>query len=213
MSTPLRLGVLVSGTGRTLVNLADCIDEGMLPAAIALVISSRRDAAAIDRARERGLEVHVAARRDFETEDAMHDQITAWLTEARVDLVCLCGYMRWFRVDGPFAGRVMNIHPALLPEFGGKGMFGTRVHRAVLESDHEVTGCTVHIVDDQYDHGPVILQRHCPILDNDDEETLGARVFEQERLAYPEAIRLFAAGRIKLDNDKVTVLPEEEKKI
>ncbi len=206
MSGSLRLGILVSGGGRTLLNLADCIERGTLPATVAMVISSRAEAPAVHRARERGLDVRVAARGDFTGADEMHDVITSWLLEGLVDLVCLGGYLRWFRIDPPFENRVMNIHPALLPNFGGTGMYGAKVHRAVLDSDATVSGCTVHFVDDQYDHGPIILQRTCPVLAGDDVDHLAGRVFEQECIAYPHAIRLFAADRLSVRDGMVNIL-------
>ncbi len=205
MSRPLRLALLVSGGGRTLANLADRIDAGRLAAEIVLVIASRPDVPAVAIARARGLAVRIAHRRAFESEDRLHDAITAWLIERQAELVCLCGYVRWFRVDPPFRGRVINIHPALLPEFGGKGMYGLRVHRAVLAAGRRESGCTVHFVDDQYDHGPIILQLRCPVLPGDDEHTLAARVFEQECIAYPQAIALFAEGRVRLEGDGVRI--------
>lgn len=208
MSGSLRLGVLVSGGGRTLLNLADCIERGTLPATVSIVISSRANAPAVHRARELGLDVRVAAPDDFTGPDEMHDVITSWLLEGLVDLVCLGGYLRWFRVDPPFENRVMNIHPALLPDFGGPGMYGATVHRAVLDSDATVSGCTVHFVDDQYDHGPIILQRTCPVLPGDDVDHLAGRVFEQECVAYPHAIGLFAADRLSIRDGSVNILAE-----
>ncbi len=205
MSDPIRLGVLVSGGGRTLINLADRIEDGSLRASIELVISSRAGATAIRRARDRGFEVLIATTRGFASLRLLHDAITSALLERKVDLVCLCGYLRWFRVDKQFVGRVMNIHPALLPEFGGKGMFGLAVHRAVLAAGPDVSGCTVHFVDDTYDHGPIILQRTCPVLPGDDEHSLAARVFEHECLAYPEAIGLFAEDRLHLIDGLVEI--------
>ena len=208
MSRRLRLGVLLSGGGRTLLNLVDCIDTGSLPATVELVISSRPKAPAVQRARDRGLDVRIAARSDFGSETEMHDTITSWLLEHLVDLVCLGGYMRWLRVDPPFEQRVMNIHPALLPNFGGRGMYGPRVHEAVLKSGDSVSGCTVHFVGDQYDEGPIILQRECPVLPGDDVPHLAGRVFEQECLAYPEAIRLYAADRLRVEGGMVNILSE-----
>ncbi len=207
MSEPLRLGAMISGSGRTLLNLADRIDDGTLPATIALAVSSRRDAGGVPLARDRGLEVRVATRSTFASATAMHDAITAWLVEREVQLVCLCGYLRWFRIDPPFEGRVMNIHPALLPEFGGKGMHGQRVHRTVLAARRRFSGCTVHFADDRYDHGPIILQRICRVLPDDDEASLARRVFAQERLAYPEAVRLFAEGRLRLADGRARIIP------
>ena len=205
MNRPLRLGALISGGGRTLMNIADRIDDGTLNAEIAIVVSSRAGAAGVQLARERGLAVHVVLRRDFDTDEALHDAITAWLVQAQVDLVCLAGYLRWFRLDEPLKGKVINIHPALLPEFGGKGMYGERVHRAVLAAGRTESGCSVHFVDERYDHGPVIIQRRCPVLPDDDEQTLAARVFEQECIAYPEAIRLIAEGRVRLVGDRAEI--------
>jgi phosphoribosylglycinamide formyltransferase-1 len=198
MEAPLRIAALLSGGGRTLMNIADEIDAGTLNAEVVLVIASREKIAGVERARARGFDVRIARRRDFETDNALHDAITRWMLEKDVQLVCLCGYLRWLRIDEPFKGRVINIHPALLPEFGGKGMYGEHVHRAVLEAGRTASGCTVHFVDEQYDHGPTIVQRTCPVRPDDTVDTLAARVFEQECIAYPEAIRLFAGGRARL---------------
>src|SRR5262249_30692129 len=121
------------------------------------------------------------------------------------DLVTLAGFLKLLKIPADFAGRVMNIHPALLPAFCGQGMYGHRVHEAVLESGARASGCTVHFVDDQYDHGPVILQRVVPVLDDDTPETLAGRVFEQECEAYPEAIRLFAADLMKIEGNRVQI--------
>ena len=207
MTAPLRLAILISGGGRTLLNIADAIDRGEIAARIELVISSRHSAAGVEKARTRGFDVRVAAKKDFPDENAMHDAITAWLRQKKIDLVLLAGYLRLFRLTDDFRGKVMNIHPALLPDFGGVGLHGEHVHRAVLQSGRTISGCTVHFVDDQYDRGPVILQRSVPVLPDDTEETLAARVFEQECIAYPEAIRLFAQGRLRLDHHRVTILP------
>ncbi|MEE9131359.1 MAG: phosphoribosylglycinamide formyltransferase [Phycisphaerales bacterium] len=207
MSDPLRIAALISGTGRTLINILDKIDAGELNASVELVIASRGAIAGVELSEGRGLEVRIVRRRDFAGDDQMHDAISAALTEKRIELVCLCGYLRWFRVDDPFAERVMNIHPALLPEFGGQDMHGQVVHQAVLDSGGRLSGCTVHFVDEEYDHGPIILQRTCPVLRDDDHESLAARVFALECQAYPEAIRLFGAHRLSVNDDRVHILP------
>jgi phosphoribosylglycinamide formyltransferase-1 len=207
---PLRIAALISGGGRTLMNIADHIDAGRLKARIELVISSRGDAAGVEKSRARGFNTLVIKRKDFPTEDAMHDAITRQLLERRIELVCLCGYLRMIRIDEPFRWRIMNIHPALLPEFGGSGMHGERVHRAVLAAGKRESGCTVHFVDERYDMGPIILQRKVPVLPGDDEHTLAARVFEQERIAYPEAIGLFADDRLRVQDGRVVILPPRE---
>jgi phosphoribosylglycinamide formyltransferase-1 len=206
---PLRLGVLIGGGGRTLLNLADRIDAGSLHATIACVIAPRETIPGVERARRRGLAVTVAPA-SAEPAAANHDAITSCLQDSGVDLVCLAGYLRWLRIDEPFLGRVMNIHPALLPAFGGTGMYGERVHRAVLAHGCKVSGCTVHFVDEHYDHGPIILQKVCPVADDDTAETLAARVFELEREAYPEAINLQAAGRLRVEGRRVRVLAESD---
>ena len=189
---PLRIGALISGGGRTLLNIADCIERGELNATIATVIASRRDIPGVERVRRRGFDVHIAADYAAQGEDAVQDKIWKWLDDARVDLVCLCGWLKWLRVDPRYTGRIMNIHPALLPDFGGLGMYGLNVHRAVLAAGRTVSGCTVHFVDEHYDNGPIIVQRTCPVLPGDTPETLANRVFMEECKAYPEAIRKFA---------------------
>ena len=205
MTPQLRLACFISGGGRTLLNIADQIDAGALNARIELVMSSRGDVAGVARSRARGFNTLVIRRKDYPTDDDMHDAITRQLVERRIELVCLCGYLRHVRVDEPFRWRIMNIHPALLPDFGGPGMYGEHVHRAVLASGKKQSGCTVHFVNDQYDMGPIIVQRTVPILPGDDEHKLAARVFEQECIAYPEAIRLFAQGRLKVADGRVHV--------
>jgi folate-dependent phosphoribosylglycinamide formyltransferase PurN len=122
----------------------------------------------------------------------------------------MAGFLRLWRIPSDFAGKVMNIHPALLPDFGGRGFFGDRVHRAVLDSGATETGCTVHFADNQYDQGPIILQRRAKVLPGDTPAKLADRVFEQERIAYPQAIRLFAARRIELQNGIVRILEEDD---
>lgn len=199
-ASPLRIAGMISGGGRTLMNLASRIDRGELAASIELVIASRENIAGVALARERGFDVRIVPK------SAPDDRITQWLLEMNIDLVCMAGYLRLMRVDPPFRGRVMNIHPSLLPKFGGQGMYGLHVHRAVLAAGETISGCTVHFVDEQYDRGPIILQRTCPVLPNDDEHTLAARVFEQECLAYPEAVRLFAEGRLAVERGAVRIL-------
>ena len=193
-----------------MINLSDCIDDGTLDASINLVIASHPDIAGIKLAEERGLSLRVVESNDNNSLDETDDMITSLISDAGIDLVCLCGYLRLLRIDEHLEGRVINIHPALLPEFGGKGMYGRRVHRAVLATGRKFSGCTVHFVDEQYDHGPVILQKTCPVRPDDDEDTLAARVFEQECLAYPEAIRLIVSKRVKLEGGQVHIMPERD---
>jgi formyltetrahydrofolate-dependent phosphoribosylglycinamide formyltransferase len=196
MHTPIRLAVLISGGGTTLQNFIDRIADGRMQAEIAIVISSNSKAFGVERARRVNLQVEVIRRESFDSVTSFSDAIFACCRAADVDLVTLAGFLKLLKIPDDFAGRVMNIHPALLPAFGGKGMYGHHVHQAVLESGARISGCTVHFVDDHFDQGPIILQREIPVLDDDTPDTLAARVFEQECEAYPEAIRLFAAGRL-----------------
>ena len=202
-STPLRLAVLISGGGRTLVNLHQHISEGTLRAGISVVISSRSGARGVERARKLGLRAIVLERSTL-APDAFQTGVTEAVAGA--DLVCMAGFLSLWRIPEQWHGRVINIHPALLPDFGGRGMYGRRVHEAVLAAERNVSGCTVHFCDNQYDHGPIILQRKVPVLPDDTPETLAVRVFEQECIAYPEAIQLFAENRIKLAKSRVTIL-------
>ena len=202
--SPIRLGVLLSGGGRTLQNFCDQIAAGRLPATVEIVVSSRPDAYGLTRAANLDLPTRVVDRRRL-AGSAFSTAITDALTEASVDLVCMAGFLCLWTIPDIFEGRVMNIHPALLPDFGGKGYYGNRVHQAVLAAGRTESGCTVHFCDNLYDHGPIILQRRVPVQPDDTPDTLGARVFEQECVAYPEAIRLYAAGRLRLDGDRVVI--------
>lgn len=195
--SPLRLGLLVTGGGRTALNLHEHIRQGMLDARIEVVISSRGNALAVERCREAGLNVQVVDRR-FLPDEAFHGRVAAALEAAGAELVCMAGLLCYWEIPTSFAGRVVNIHPALLPAFGGKGFYGERVHRAVLASGVKETGCTVHFADNAYDHGPIILQRKVPVLPGDDVRTLAARVFAEELIAYPAAIKLFTSGKLTL---------------
>lgn len=197
----LRTALLISGGGRTALNLIACAERGELPIDVGVVLATRGDAPGVGRLEarvgDRGVKVHVVPRTPEDQLDSLHDRTDALLFDAGVELVCLCGWLRHFRVRGERAdwrARVINIHPSLLPEFGGPGMHGDHVHAAVLAAGRSESGCTVHYVDELYDHGPIILQRRVPVLPGDDVPTLAARVFEAELLAYPEAIRRHAAG-------------------
>ena len=188
---PLRLGCLVSGTGRHVMNVQDCIERGELPATIAVVLATKPDAPAIGLCRDRGLPVVVVPPQPSATVD---DRVDDALRAAGVELVVLAGYLRLFRVQA-WIDRCINIHPALLPRHGGKGLFGRHVHEAVLAAGDRETGCTVHWVDDRYDHGEAILQRRCSVQADDTPDALADRVFAEELLAMPEAIRRVARWR------------------
>jgi len=190
--TTLRLVVLLSGGGRTMVNLAEAIAAGELDAEIALVLSSRKDAKGIERARELGYPVEVFRPRDHASREAFVAAQAARIRAAEPDLVIMAGYLLHFPVPEGFEGRMLNIHPSLLPAYGGQGMYGERVHAAVLAAGERESGCTVHVVDDVYDHGPVVLQARVPVEPGDTVDSLAARVFEAECRTYPAAIRQHA---------------------
>ena len=191
----LSLAVLISGGGRTLKNLLGRKDAGELPVRFAVVVSSRPDAGGLQHARDAGVPVHVVQRSDYESVAAFSDEIFRVCREAGADLVVMGGFLKHVLVPEDFHERVINIHPSLIPDFAGKGYYGDRVHRAVLEAGVPETGCTVHFVDDEYDHGPILLQRRVAVEPTDDVQTLANRVFQAECEALPEAIRQLAARR------------------
>ncbi|MDB5357960.1 MAG: phosphoribosylglycinamide formyltransferase [Phycisphaerales bacterium] len=204
---PIKLAVLVSGSGTTFQNLADQVAAGALNAEIKLVIGSRPNLVGLQRAAAAKVMNFVVDRREFDDCASFSKQVFSLCDDAGVDLVCLGGWLCLLDIPQAYRGRVMNIHPALLPAFGGKGMYGRRVHQAVLDHGCKVSGCTVHFVDGAYDNGPIILQRTCAVADDDTAETLAHHVFEEEKIAYPEAIRLFQAGRLRIEGRRVRQVP------
>ncbi|MEM6332828.1 MAG: phosphoribosylglycinamide formyltransferase [Planctomycetota bacterium] len=192
IATPARLGVLISGGGSTLLNLEQRIADGSLPATVAAVVASNPKA--MQAARDRGvaspIELIERARFPRATTGVgpFSQAVFDAMREAKVDLVCMAGFLSLLRISADFEHRVFNIHPSLLPAFGGPGMYGRRVHEAVLAHGCKVTGCTVHLADDTYDTGPILVQRCCKVLPDDTPDTLAARVFEEEKVAYTEAL-------------------------
>lgn len=205
LDRPIRLGVLISGGGTTLVNFLKKINAGELNAEVAVVIASREGVAGIDRAREAGLSCEVVARKKFDSVESFSNAIFDRCRAANVDLVTLAGFLSLISIPPDFERRVLNIHPALIPAFCGHGFHGHHVHEAVLARGVKLSGCTVHFADNEYDHGPIIIQRAAPVLETDTPEILAARVFEAECQAYPEAIRLFADGRLEIANGRLKI--------
>lgn len=193
-----RLAVMLSGTGRTLENLLDRIDAGSLRAQVTLVIASRPCRGA-QIARSRGVDTKIIPG------DIPPEELSRLASGADAGWIALAGYLRLVRIPDDYAGRIVNIHPALLPSFGGRNMYGEHVHRAVLEAGCKVSGCTVHICDRRYDAGPIVLQRACLVLDDDTSDSLAARVFELELDAYPEALELLMAGRVKVEGRRTRI--------
>jgi formyltetrahydrofolate-dependent phosphoribosylglycinamide formyltransferase len=192
---PLRVAVLLSGEGTSLENLFEHIDAG-LPAHVEVVVASKPNAGGLARAERRGVPAIAVPRRAHRDVRAFNDALHSALARFEIDLVALLGFLSPFEPRERFAGRVINVHPALIPAFSGHGFYGHRVHEAVLESGVKVTGATVHFADDEYDHGPIILQEPVAVRDDDTPETLAARVQAAERRLVPEAIRLIAEGRL-----------------
>lgn len=204
---PIKLAVLVSGSGTTLQNILDEIRAGRLNASVELVVGSKPGLKGLERAAAAKVMNFVVDRSAHENCAEFSKAVFRLIDDASVDLVCLGGWLCLLDIPERYAGRMMNIHPALLPSFGGKGMFGKRVHQAVLDHGCKVSGCTVHFVDATYDTGPIVIQRTCPVLDDDTPEKLAHRVFEEEKVAYPEAIRLFQQNRLKIEGRRVRICP------
>ena len=200
------MAVLLSGEGTSLENLFERIEAGELDARVVVVIASKSDAGGLERARRRGVPAVAIPRRSHPDVSAFNDAIHAELDRHDVELVALLGFLSPFETRGKFDGRALNVHPALIPAFSGRGYYGRRVHQAVLEAGVKLTGATVHFVDAEYDHGPIALQEAVPVLDGDTPESLAARVQEVERRLVPEAIRLFAEGRLAIEGRSVRIL-------
>lgn len=191
----MRIAVLISGSGTSLQNLIDRIADGRLRGVeIAIVISSRRTVEGVARAEAAGLPVEIIRVRDFQEVEKFSDQISLTLDIYDVNLVVQAGWLCYWRLPPRWLGKVINIHPALLPKFGGKGFFGQHVHEAVLAARETESGATVHWVDNEYDHGQIILQRKCSVVSGDTPETLAARVQALERELFPEAIERIRDG-------------------
>ena len=193
-----RIGIIISGRGSNMVALADAVREGSIPnAEVALVISNVADAAGLERARERGIETYVHSHRGSTREEHDHRR--------GVDLVCLAGYMRllspWFIHE--FENRVLNIHPSLLPSFPGLD-----AQKQALEYGVKATGCTVHLVDNELDHGPIVKQAVVPLLIEDTVQTLSERILVEEHRIYPEAVALLLSGNYRLEGRRIVELPE-----
>ena len=202
---PIRLAVCVSGEGTTLQNLIDQIRARRLNAEIVQVVASRPRIGAIARAEAAGIPLALA-NRNARSRTEFSASVFEPIRHSNADLVILAGFLSLIYIPPEYKGRVLNIHPALVPAFCGEGYYGSKVHKAVLDSGVKVSGCTVHFADDSYDTGPIILQRAVPVLDDDTVETLAARVFQEECKALPEAIALYAEGRLRLDGRRVRVV-------
>lgn len=198
MSGPLRVAVLLSGSGTSLENLFEHVERGELDARIEVVVASREDAGGLERARSRGVPAVAVPRRRYADVAAFNDRIHAVLADHEIDVVALLGFLSPFEPRERFRSCTLNVHPALIPKHCGKGFYGRRVHEAVLAAGERESGATVHFVDDEYDHGPILLQDRVPVLPDDTPDTLAARVQALERRLVPEALRLFQRGDPKV---------------
>lgn len=197
---PLRLAVLISGGGTTLLNFLEQIREGRLQAEVVQVIASQRTCRGVERAQAAGLPVSVIRPRDFSDVESFSAAVFDQLRQSRCDVVALAGFLSLLHIPDDFHLRVLNIHPSLIPAFCGQGMYGHHVHEAAIARGVKVSGCTVHFADNEYDHGAVILQRVVDVPDNCTPDQLAALVFRLECEAYPEALRRLARGEVLVDD-------------
>lgn len=199
------IAVLISGGGTTLKNLIEWQRRGDLGVEFALVISSSPTAKGLEYAREADIPYEVVSRKCFDDSDAHSKAVFGLCRKHSVRLVVMGGYLEFLKIPGDFENRVTNIHPSLIPAFCGKGFYGQRVHNAVIEMGVKLTGCTVHFVDNQFDHGPIIAQRTCAVFEGDTPDSVQRRVAELEIQLYPEAIDAIARGRVAVEGRKVVV--------
>ncbi len=193
INRPLPIAVLISGGGTTLRNLIELRDRGSLPVDFRLVISSKKDAGGLKIAETASIPTEVISKKKADSAEQHSENVFGLIRRAGAQLVVMGGYLQHVLIPTDFENMVINIHPSLIPSFAGKGMYGLKVHQAALDFGVKVSGCTVHFVDNEYDHGPIILQRTCDVLTSDSAESLQLRVFELECQALPDAIRIIAA--------------------
>ena len=202
---PLPVAVLISGSGRTLKNINNRVAAGKLDVEVRLVVASTSKATGIQFAADADAPGRVLLRKDFDSDESYSDAIFSACREAGAELVVLAGWLKLLVVPDDYHNRVVNIHPGLIPSFCGKGFYGHHVHQAAVDYGVKLSGCTVHFVDNEYDHGPVILQKAVPVSHEDTADSLAARVFEAECEAFPETLQLIAQGRVKVKGRTVQV--------
>ncbi|MFN3966962.1 MAG: phosphoribosylglycinamide formyltransferase [Endomicrobiia bacterium] len=209
VSIGIKIGILVSGGGTNLQAIIDSCESGYIPGKVVIVISNKKDAYALERAKKHNIPALFINPKDYKDMDEYSEKLAEELIKREVDLVCLAGFLLKISPGfiKKFENRIMNIHPALLPCFGGPGMYGHHVHEAVIKSGVKISGCTVHFVDEEYDHGPIIIQKAVEVKDDDTPETLAERILKEEHKIYPEAIKLFAEGKLKIVERRVIRSP------
>ena len=198
------LGVLISGRGSNLQAILDAIAAGRLDARVGVVVSNKRDAQGLERAEKAGVPTVVLSHEDYDSREAFDEAVLAALKERDVDAVCLAGFMRILSpvLVRAYPNRILNIHPSLLPAF-----IGLHAQRQALEHGAKVSGCTVHLVDEELDHGPILLQATVPVEEDDTEESLSARILEREHELYPKAIQLILDGKVTVQGRRARVEP------
>lgn len=208
----MNIAVFASGRGSNFQAILSAIQGGRLPASISLVLSNNSSAGALEIARAHGIPAVHRSLRQFPTQEAFDDDLLALLRQHRVDLIALAGYMKQLshRFVAQYRNRIVNVHPALLPSFGGPGMYGIHVHEAVIRSGAKVSGVTVHIVDEQYDHGLILAQETVPVLPEDTPESLAARVLILEHDLYPRVLAAFAQNRVCIKGTSAWIVSEPE---
>jgi phosphoribosylglycinamide formyltransferase 1 len=190
-----RIALFISGTGGNALNLLRACREGRVPAVPVLGLASTSKAAGVERLRAEGLRTAVVVRRDFESDEAFSEACYAAADQAGAEWICLCGWLKKLTVPARWAGRILNIHPGLLPRYGGPGMYGMHVHRAVLAAGEAESGATVHLVDGEYDHGRILMQMRVPVLPGDSPEDLQKRVYAAEMELFPRALAAYLTER------------------
>jgi formyltetrahydrofolate-dependent phosphoribosylglycinamide formyltransferase len=205
MTKKLKLAVLVSGSGRTMQNFIDLADKGELPVEVVCCVSSDKKAKGVERAKKHNIPVETFLRRNYGTTIQYSDAIYSWIEQYNPDYIALAGYLKLLHIPDRYENRIINIHPALLPSFGGDHFYGHHVHEAVVARGCRISGCSVHFADNVYDNGPIILQRTCPVYATDTPDALADRVFEEELIAFPVALKLIAEGRVEVRDGKVYI--------
>lgn len=211
MADKLPIAVLISGTGRTLKNLIDRIEAGELDVDIRLVVSSSERAPGLQYAEQNNIPIAIVKSSEYSETKEFSAAVFAACRQANVEFVAMAGYLKLLEIPTDFEDKVLNIHPSLLPKFGGKGFYGRHVHHAVIMAKETISGATVHFVNNKFDDGPIILQETVSVYPNDTIETLSDRVLnDAEFVAYPKALQAIAEGRVKIDEQRrVQILPAD----
>jgi phosphoribosylglycinamide formyltransferase 1 len=204
----MNIAIFASGRGTNFQAILNAIDAGLLSARVTVVISNRSDAAALDIARTYKILTSHLSQKMFPSEDAFAEAMLNVLSLQRVELIVLAGYLKKIplQVIQKYRNRIVNIHPALLPFFGGAGMYGHLVHEAVIASGMKISGATVHLVDEEYDHGSIVMQKTVEIIQEDTPESLAAKVLKIEHEIFPKALKAFAEGKIKIEGKKAWIM-------